>query len=90
MKFNPDDHNYVEKKINDVNFRTSTWIKDHRTLQPYNQVNVVFNVSTGQASTSMMIKTDDINNLIELLQLTLDNIKSAELELIALQTKVAA
>ena len=90
MSFNPDIHNNIEKEINGVNFRTSTWMKDYTTLKPDNQVNVILHVATGQASTSMMIKTEDVNNLIELLQLTLDNIKSAEIELIALQTKAAA
>lgn len=90
MKFNPDDHNYVEKKINDVNFRTAVWIKDHRTLQPDDRVNVVLNVHTGAASTGLVIEEHEIHGLIEFLQLTLDNIKSAELELLALQTKAAA
>lgn len=90
MRFDPDDHNRVEKTINGVEFRTATWIKDHRTLRPDNRVNVIFNVTTGQASTSIMVDSENINALIELLQLTQDNIKAAEIELLALQTKVAA
>ncbi|MDP3322672.1 MAG: hypothetical protein Q8S71_03895 [Hydrogenophaga sp.] len=90
MRFNPDDHNSIEKNINDVNFRTSVWIKDHRTLAPDDRVNVVLNVKTGSASTGLVIEEHDIHGLIEFLQMTLDHIKSAEIELLALQTKAAA
>lgn len=90
MKFYPDDHNNVVKEINGVRFRTSTWIKGHRTLEAYDQVNVVFAITTGQASTSIMVNTEEINSLIEMLQLTLNLIKSAEIELLAIDSKKEA
>ena len=90
MRFDPEEHNKIFKKINEVDFITSTWIKHHKTKIPDNQVNVILMVQTGQATTAIMMKTEDINNLIELLELTLDNIKAGELELLALQTKAAA
>lgn len=90
MKFNPNTHNHVEKTINDVNFRSAVWIKDHRTAELVDHVPIILSVETGAARIGVSLNADDIHSLIDMLNLTLDNIKAAELELLALQTKAAA
>lgn len=65
-------------------FKFSSWITDRNTVAS----NVI--ITTGPALISETLNATQAQTLIDLLQIHIDNIKQAEIELLARQTKAAA
>jgi hypothetical protein len=65
-------------------FKFCSWITDRNTVAS----NIM--ITTGPALITESLNSTQSQTLIDLLNLHIDNIKKAEIELIALQTKAAA
>ena len=89
MKFNPDTHNTQTATIGDTTFHSSVWIRDY-VPSDGEMIAAAIIVETGTARLQQSLSAVDAQAMIDMLIHHIENIKDAELELIAINTKAAA
>lgn len=90
MSFNPNTHNTQTIKIGNIQTDLTVWIKDSRNANFNDNVAAILTLDQGSFHVHVNMHEHDSNALIDALHQHIANIKAAEIELIALNTKETA
>lgn len=91
--FDIDEHSTAVVKLDHphgVSVKSNIWVKNSLNNTYLNSVSACLTFITGAVEVQTSVSIEKAQELIDLLQLHIETIKAAEIELLALQTKAAA